>query len=302
MRAGAAFLIAFFFSLGLTELLRRALCAKGLRPGVREDTPERHLAKAGTPTMGGVAIIVATALGIAASRAEGSAFVPLLCAMPFALLGLVDDLWKLRWRGRTRGLKARYKLLFQAAGGLWGALLLGQTFGRDGLGWVLLTAFVFVALSNAVNLTDGLDGLAAGLSAICALALCLLSKGTAPKIFLISVAGSCLGFLWFNFHPAKIFMGDTGAMFLGAALAAGACASGLEALLPLVGAVFWAELLSVALQVCYFKLTGGRRIFRMSPLHHHFELSGWQEPQIVVRFWLTGLVAAGCAFLVKVVS
>ena len=163
-------------------------------------------------------------------------------------------------------------------------------------GKVALDTVVFVGATNAVNLTDGLDGLAAGLVAICCLPLLLLAP-YGPTALLVGLLGACLGFLWFNAHPAAIFMGDTGSLFLGALLAAFSCAVGLEFFLALAGLVFVAEAMSVILQVLYFKVTGGRRIFRMAPLHHHFELRGWPEPKIVFRFWIAGMAAAGMAVL-----
>lgn len=285
---------------------------------MREDTPERHREqKSGTPTFGGLAILLAVVAGatLLPPPGRGTAMALLLCSLPFALLGAADDFLKAGQREKVVGVKARYKISFQLAFGLLASVYILRAIqgarpevGLPFDGWLSLPAWgkvaldtlVFVGATNAVNLTDGLDGLAAGLAAICSLSLLALAPGAAgPSGLLVGLLGACLGFLWFNVHPARIFMGDTGSLFLGALLAAFSCASGLEFHLFIAGLVFVAEALSVILQVLYFKATGGRRIFKMAPLHHHFELSGWPEPQIVARFWLAGAAAGGLAIAAK---
>lgn len=311
--AVTAFVISLLLGPATIGYLRR------LRLGqeVREDGPQSHRKKAGTPTMGGVLIVFAAA---AAALAFSPSFEQLPYALAtmvgFGLIGLVDDALKVVAR-RSLGLKARQKLAGQA---LFAAFLALFALTHVDLGpwvrvpfsaetlflppwlYVLLTMGAVMGSANAVNLTDGLDGLAAGASAIAAAGLAVMAVmvGHAEAAVLASaVAGACLGFSWYNAHPAQVFMGDTGSLALGAALAA--CAVSLQAhlFLLLVGGLFVVETLSVVLQVLYFRLTGGRRIFRMSPLHHHFELSGWAEPQVVIRFWLIGLLfaAAGVAAL-----
>ena len=287
---------------------------RGIRPGVREDTPERHrVEKAGTPTFGGIAILFGALLGVSLSGSlDPRGMEIILCALPFALLGAADDFLKARQKRKVVGLKARYKLLAQALFGALVSLYIVSQLGTappgavripfDGAillplwGKVALDTVVFVGATNAVNLTDGLDGLAAGLVAICCFPLLVLAPH-GPTVALVSLLGACLGFLWFNSHPASIFMGDTGSLFLGAMLAGFSCAVGLEFFLALSGLVFVAEAGSVILQVVYFKATKGGRIFRMAPLHHHFELQGWPEPKVVFCFWIAGVAAAGMAVL-----
>lgn len=305
---------------GIT-LLRRLKAEQS----IREDVPEAHQAKAGTPTMGGILIVLA-----AATATVWLAGLDVLTAPALALLfgfggiGFVDDLLIAR-RGKNLGLRAREKLALQcivagvfvvalvrAMPGIGGAA--GRPFSLWRLaepagGWagptgalfayVVLEVLFLVGLANAVNFADGLDGLAGGLTAIAAGAMVvLLPAGMQGSlgVFLLSVAGACLGFLWYNAHPARVFMGDTGSLALGGALGGVALLTGTELLLFVVGAVFWAELFSVMIQVAVFRRTR-RRVFRMTPIHHHFELSGWAEPQIVTRFWLAALVAGAAAIV-----
>ncbi|MGQ9780346.1 MAG: phospho-N-acetylmuramoyl-pentapeptide-transferase [Bacillota bacterium] len=283
-----------------------ALRRLGLGQHIREEGPKTHRQKAGTPTMGGGIILTGlavTVLAMGMGRGEvGWAF---LVTLAFGLLGLLDDLLAVT-KGRNMGLMARQKLLGQLLFGLllaYGGHRLGA--GREmplpfltvtvTLGptlFLLFSSFVAVAATNAVNLTDGLDGLAAGTVAAALLFqgyLAYLSGHPPLAAFAAAVAGSCLGFLWFNAHPAAVFMGDTGSLALGGALAAVAVLSGTTFFLPLTGGVFVLETLSVILQVLAFQTTG-KRLFRMSPLHHHFELAGLSEEKVVVRFWLVGLL------------
>lgn len=292
----------------------RTLARAGYVQTVRAEAPSRHAQKSGTPTMGGLllmgAALVATLSGAAWSgRLTGDFLVSLIVVALFAALGAVDDLVAIA-RRRNLGLRAREKLAIQvpvALGfgfyvffrvrGLDGSLSLPGTGTHLDLGWAypLWGAGVLVGMVNAVNLTDGLDGLASGTAAIVSGTLSILASqaGSLPAAILAaSVAGSAVGFLWYNAHPARVFMGDVGSQGLGAALAVAAVLARREVLLILIGGVFVAEAASVVLQVVYFRATGGRRLFRMSPLHHHYELSGWTETQTVVRFWICAALLA----------
>ncbi len=293
----------------VVEALQRA----GVGQTVREDAPSRHAAKAGTPTMGGLLIIgaaLAAALGVAAvlGRPPRALAVALGVIAIFAAIGALDDRLGIT-RGRNLGLRAREKFALQIpvalALGVYVALTPGlgtvvdipATAWRVDLGWgyPAFCAVLVVGMANAVNLTDGLDGLAAGGTAIAAGALAVIAafSGALPSgIVAAAVAGASFGFLWYNAHPAQVFMGDVGSLGLGAALAVAGILAKLEVLMLILGGLFVAEALSVMLQVAWFKLTGGRRLFRMSPLHHHFELAGWSETQTVVRFWVCGALLA----------
>ncbi len=278
---------------------------------IRTDGPQSHLQKAGTPTMGGVLILIALVVGVLMVREFSPAVLWLLfLTLSFGLIGLVDDLIIIITK-KSLGLKARQKLLAQFLfAGLASVFILQSQFSTTqlipfsnlklifpagGFGnplFFLFAAFVIVSFSNAVNLTDGLDGLAAGTTAIAALALStlLLFQGQSDlAIFALALAGACFGFVWFNGPPAQVFMGDTGSLALGAALAGIALFSQLSFFLVIIGGIFVAEVLSVTIQVTSFKTTG-KRIFRMSPLHHHFELGGMVEPKIMIRFWIIGIV------------
>lgn len=302
-------LLPFTFILTVLWAPRYIAYLRGRKLGkqIRIDGPATHLAKAGTPTMGGW-LIVGTALLVAFAFLRGWAvLLPVAVAMlAFGLFGMVDDYANLRSR-EGLGLRVRYKFLWHTGIALAIALLLYRWFdfqtvvvpllGSYKLGWVFvpLAALVIFATTSGVNEADGLDGLAAGTCALAFAAYLVIAwwGGHLELAALCAIlVGATLGFLWFNANPAAVFMGDTGSLALGAALAVVALQSGAVLILPVVGAVFVAELLSVMLQVAYFKVTGGRRIFRMSPLHHHFELGGWSEPKIVQRFWLIGALAA----------
>ncbi len=306
-----AFLLAvaaFFLTVLVGHFLVPWLREHRLGKKVRAEGPERHQAKAGTPTMGGLMIIPAVTLVTAAFNLAGrwSMLLPLGVLLSFGALGLVDDLHSLVGR-KGNGLRARTKFATQVLIGLGAGVLLRYGMeitsvyiplvGKFSLGpaYLGVAVLVLVATSNAVNLTDGLDGLAAGtlLAAFTAYGLIGFLQGqTYVAIFCATTIGGLLGFLWYNLHPAQVFMGDTGALGLGAALGSVALLTGQWLLLPLIGGVFVAEALSVILQVAYFKRTGGKRLFRMSPLHHHFELSGWSETQVVGRFTIVALLFA----------
>ncbi len=279
---------------------------------VREDAPGRHAEKAGTPTLGGLLILGAAVVAIlAVVRMWGGAGKDLAVALGvigwFAFVGWIDDVLGIA-RGRSLGLRAREKLALQmpvalalGAYAVWqphlgSSLTLPGAHLRFDLAWayLLFCVLLVIGMANAVNLTDGLDGLAAGSVAICAGSLVILTAHAgAPLMGVVcaAVAGAALGFLWFNAYPARIFMGDVGSQALGAALAVVGVLAKAELVVLVVGGLFVAEALSVILQVGYFKMTG-RRFFRMSPIHHHFELSGWTETQTVVRFWVCGALLA----------
>jgi phospho-N-acetylmuramoyl-pentapeptide-transferase len=327
-----ATILAFLFGPRTIRWLRQ------LRFGqvVREEGPESHLKKAGTPTMGGLLILISTAVAtlLWADITSTYVWITLLVFVWLGVLGFLDDYLKVV-RKRSEGLVGRYKLVGQGMIGIIVGLLLlmwppASSVGVTGtslpffadvylyilpvffIPWVM---FIITGTSNAVNLTDGLDGLAAGLTAIAAatfgifsyivgnsllseyLGLFYLPGSEELAIFCVALAGATLGFLWFNAHPAEVFMGDTGALALGGVLGAVALLLKLEFLLAIVGGVFVVEALSVMAQVAYFKFTArrygqGKRLLRMAPLHHHFEKSGWAESKIIARFWILGLLCA----------
>lgn len=292
----------------LVGWLRRA----GAVTSVREEAPERHGQKAGTPTMGGLLIIgAALVAALAGAGVAGAASAELLVALglvaAFSVVGAVDDAIGIA-RRRNLGLRARERLLLQipigllfgiyvvrhSVGGSWVGIP-GTHFGVD-LGWAypVFCALFVVGVVNAVNLTDGLDGLAAGSVAIAAgtfAAIAAMAKALPVGILCAALAGASLGFLWFNAHPAQMFMGDVGSNGLGAGLAVAGVLAKAELLVLVVGGLFVWEALSVMLQVASFKTTG-RRVFRMSPFHHHCELIGWTETQTVVRLWVCGVLCA----------
>ncbi|HHW41549.1 MAG TPA: phospho-N-acetylmuramoyl-pentapeptide-transferase [Syntrophomonadaceae bacterium] len=274
---------------------------------VRDDGPRSHLKKQGTATMGGLMILGGTGL-TGLLLAGNTSEMRLLFGIMFGcgLIGFVDDFLKVVLR-RPLGLKARAKILGQLLMGAllaWGVHILGRgtlisvpVIGitiQAGILYYFFIVFVLICTTNAVNLTDGLDGLAVGLMAIASGAYVIIARmhgQTATAIFAGALAGSCLGFLCYNYHPARVFMGDTGSLALGGALTALAVLTRTELLLLILGGVFVLETLSVIIQVVSFRLTG-RRVFKMSPLHHHFELSGWPEVKVVHIFWLVGLCFA----------
>jgi phospho-N-acetylmuramoyl-pentapeptide-transferase len=275
---------------------------------IREEGPESHKAKSGTPTMGGIMIILGITLGtLAADPWTAEVLLALFIMLGHFALGFLDDYIKVV-KKRNLGLKAKQKLLGQILIALVTIYIGTKELGIDtsiwlpvlnanldiGLGYYLLVLFVLVGTSNAVNLTDGLDGLASGTMAVaasCYGVVCALTGHMDLAIFCVAIVAACLAFLRFNAHPAKVFMGDTGSLALGGALAAVGILTHTEILLVVIGLVFVCEALSVIMQVTYFKATGGKRIFRMSPIHHHFELGGWSETKVVMVFWSVGLLA-----------
>lgn len=306
----ATFLLALLAGGPLVAFLR----AKKLGKAISADGPASHLGKAGTPTMGGLLIFGATAVVTAATAGlrfhRPSIALPLAVMAAAAALGFIDDLQTLIGREK-REAHARADMLAKLAALLGIGLGAGLTlyvgmdrsevlvphFGAYDLGpaYVAVAALVLVATTSAVSITDGLDGLAAGTTALAFAAYGVIagSQGQAyVAAFCFAAAGAGLGFLWYNAHPARVIMGDTGALALGAGLATAALMTSWWLLLPVIGLLFVAEALSDVLQIGYFRLSGGRRLFRMAPLHHHFELIGWPETQVVIRFWVVGAVTA----------
>jgi phospho-N-acetylmuramoyl-pentapeptide-transferase len=319
LAAMTALVISFVFG----PPLIRWLAAKKIGQAVRDDGPKSHLTKAGTPTMGGalilISIVVTTLLwGDLTNR---YIWVVLLVTVGFGAIGWIDD-WRKVVHRNPKGLPARWKFFWQSVFGVAAAVYLGLApsvpaaqelivpffksvaYPLGVIGFMGLTYFVIVGTSNAVNLTDGLDGLAILPTAMVGSALAIFAyvAGNAVfskylglphipgagelAVFCGAMAGAALGFLWFNAHPAEVFMGDVGALALGAALGTVAVVVRQEIVLFIMGGLFVAETLSVMVQVLYFKASGGKRILRMAPLHHHYELGGWKETQVVVRFWI----------------
>ncbi len=312
----ATLVLGFALALVAGALALPLLSRLQFRQHAYEDAPQTHLAKTGTPTMGGVVFVVALVPMLAS---WGSPLVRdlFLLVAACAGVGLIDDLLSVR-RGKNLGLRARTKYLLTA---LVAVLFLRAIydsyafFPRDvifhagtyalavpHLLWLLLGIFAITGTIHALNLTDGLDGLATGTTIPPALVLALLGMQfaiPAAATGCLLAAGACLAFLVYNRHPAKMFMGDTGSLALGALLSGAAIAAGEMLLLIVIGGVFVAEALSVIVQVAYFKRTGGKRIFRMSPLHHHFELGGWPETRVTAGFWLASALfsAVGLAIV-----
>jgi phospho-N-acetylmuramoyl-pentapeptide-transferase len=311
--AGVSFLFAVIWGPPLLRVLKHF----NIGETIRIEGPVRHFTKFGTPTMGGIMIIVpvmlVTILMDAASligfNVSGrSILLPLGVMLIFSVLGMIDDWEGIRGSRRGIGMRARVKFPLQillaliVAIGLVYFLDVPQLYipgGKKALNlgywYIPIAVFLIVGTTNAMNFTDGLDGLAGLISATAFItygAIALLQGQIFLARFCFILAGAIFGFLWFNVHPAELFMGDTGSLPLGATLAVVALMTGHWILLPLIAIIPFSETLSIILQVIYFRLTGGRRIFKMTPLHHHFELSGWSETQVVQRFWLIGLLFA----------
>jgi phospho-N-acetylmuramoyl-pentapeptide-transferase len=334
LRAILAALTALVISFLIGPWMIRRLSYNQIGQRVRDDGPKSHLPKAGTPTMGGTLILVAIGAStlLWADLRNRFVWITLGVTLAFGLIGFWDDYLKLVV-GNSRGLIARYKYFWQSVAGLCCAVALFVTakapaetalyvpFFKSvmvplGYGYVLLTYFVVVGSSNAVNLTDGLDGLAIMPAVLVGGALGVFAYATGNAVFsgylgipfiegtgeilvfCATLVGAGLGFLWFNTYPAQVFMGDIGALAIGAALGVVAVIVRQEIVLLIMGGVFVMETISVMLQVASFKLTG-KRIFRMAPIHHHFELKGWAEPKVIVRFWIISviLVLVGLATL-----
>lgn len=324
---GIAILVAAFG----TPILLRFLSHRRIGQQIREDGPARHILKAGTPTMGGIMMLIAIVAGyVLAHVGTGASFtrqgsVVVITVVLSGLIGLADD-WIKVSRRRSLGLNKRAKLGLQVGVGVGFSLAIsyyahGSTafaftrYDVPGIAalplvaWVIWATFVVVAEANAVNLTDGLDGLAAGAAAIALIGLALIGYWLSRNHFSIyhvppadaidlaliasAMGGSCVGFLWWNAAPARIFMGDTGALALGTGLACLALEMNVALLLPIIGGLFLVVTLSVVIQVIAYR-GFGKRVFRMAPLHHHFELAGWPETTVIVRFWI---ISALCTAL-----
>ncbi len=301
-------LLAFVLSLAAGPRTIHYLGKLKLGQQVRGDGPKTHLSKAGTPTMGGILMVMAIVAAVLVfPPLTDNKIVLLFATLGYGVIGFLDDFIKVVAK-RSLGLRAREKLVGQFGVALLVALYASARVGTDllvpfwdktvvlpAVVYIIFTTLVLVGAANAVNITDGLDGLAAGSTAISASALAIIYHYLGyPDLSLFSgaVAGACLGFVWFNAPPAQVFMGDTGSLALGAALGAGAVLSKTSLFLPIIGGLFVIETLSVIIQVLYFRLTKGQRLFRMAPLHHHFELLGVPESKVMARFWLVALVFA----------
>lgn len=311
-----AFLITVLLSPILIPFLRRLKFGQS----IREEGPKSHMKKTGTPTMGGIMIVLSIVITsiVMASKYGGFGYelgLLLFVLLGYGLLGFLDDFIKVALK-RNLGLTSKQKMLGQIIIAIiFYIILKNQGFptyiqipGTDiqwdlGIGYAFLIIFILVGASNGVNLTDGLDGLLSGTAAIAFGAFGILAWYGTPQnevaIFSLAVVGALLGFLVFNAHPAKVFMGDTGSLALGGAIAAVAILTKLEILLVIIGGVFVAETLSVIIQVVSFKTTG-KRVFKMSPLHHHYELVGWSEWRVVTTFWFMGLVFAALGIYIEV--
>ena len=316
-----ALLLAFVGMIILAPIYINLVQRLGFGKQIRADGPEAHYGKAGTPTMGGMLVVgVVLFLAMALRIEDAATLTPLLTLVGVGILGAVDDFVNVR---TGVGMRGRWKLVWQSAVAVLAGYYIWRHFDLSGLNIPLVgqfavadplliafIAFVIVGTSNAVNLTDGLDGLAGGVLIFSFVAYLLVSLVAVPDlknaqpnlaIFCALVIGALAGFLWFNVHPAQIFMGDSGALGLGATLAVVATVNGQLPLLALVGIVFFAVIMSVVLQVLSFRLYG-RRIFRIAPLHHHFELIGWAEEKITVRFWIVAALAGLLGFSVFLAS
>ncbi|CAH1044186.1 phospho-N-acetylmuramoyl-pentapeptide-transferase [Halomonas sp. TD01] len=325
LRVILAALTALMLCLWLGPWVIRRLVEGQIGQAIRDDGPQSHLSKAGTPTMGGAMILLAIAIStlVWGDLTNHYVWIVLLVTLGFGAVGWVDDYRKVVEKN-PRGLPARWKYFWQSVVGIGAAVVLYLTAATPaetsllipmfkdvalplGVFYIVLTYFVIVGSSNAVNLTDGLDGLAIMPTVLVAMGLSVFAyasgnavfanylhipfiHGTGElAVFCATIAGAGLGFLWFNTYPAQVFMGDVGALALGAALGVVAVIVRQEIVLFIMGGIFVLETVSVILQVGSYKLTG-RRIFRMAPLHHHYELKGWPEPRVIVRFWIITVV------------
>jgi phospho-N-acetylmuramoyl-pentapeptide-transferase len=314
LAAAVAFLVTVLLGAKFIEFLQ----SRKFGQFVREEGPQTHLIKAGTPTMGGIVMLTGL-LGalLVVARPNVATLTTMLLVAVVAGIGLYDD-WQKISKKRPEGLSARYKFLLLTLAVVLADILavryVGVTqtvlvpyfdrslvLGPGVLGIALFSVFLLLVIAgttNAVNLTDGLDGLAAGAGAIALLAytaIAFLERQYDVAVICGAMVGAIVGFLWYNSHPAEIFMGDTGALAIGGVLAAAAVLTKTELLLPIVGGLFVVEALSVIVQVLVFKLTG-RRVFKMAPIHHHFEFLGWDENKVVVRFWIAQAAFSSVGF------
>jgi len=311
--SGLGFILSVIWGGPLLRILKHFKLGKI----IRVEGPESHITKMGTPTMGGVVVIGTVALITILLNAASilglnllgrSVLLPLTVMIAYGILGAIDDWEGIRGPRRGLGMRARTKFIIQVVLAVGTAFVLKNTLDVPemiwpglnleinlGIWYIPLATFIIVAMSNAVNFTDGLDGLA-GL--ICATAfaayggIALMQGNTFVARFCFTVVGALFGFLWFNVHPAMMIMGDTGSLSLGAVLGVISLMTGQWILLPIIAIIPVSEAASVVLQIVYFRITKGKRLFKMAPLHHHFELLGWSETQVVQRFWLIGLLGA----------
>lgn len=326
-RTALAVFTALFITLVITPYVVQWLKRFSMTQQIRDDGPQKHLSKAGTPTMGGIIILFAISVSMLMWGNFNNNYVCVImfALLAFGLIGFIDDYLKVI-KKNSKGLRARYKFpvqtivaiaicifLFYNSADPYKTVLSVPFFKKwlfdIGIFYIFFAVFVIVGASNAVNLTDGIDGLAIGLIAIATIAYAgfIYVSGHAVfarylhvlylpgigelTVFCGAMLGAALGFLWYNAHPAELFMGDVGALSLGGALGTLAVMTKHEIVLAVVGGIFVLETLSVIMQVICFKCTG-KRVFKMAPLHHHFELKGWREPKIIVRFWIIGIILA----------
>jgi phospho-N-acetylmuramoyl-pentapeptide-transferase len=316
------FLLAFALVVILMPGFLRLLRHLGFGKRIRVDGPQSHYVKEGTPTMGGV-LIIGVALGLAmllqllgGDFIDPSTFAPMATLALVGALGAADDYLNAR---TGEGILVRQKLLWQTAVAGYAAFEIQQTYNIQEIAvpfvgnvavppifFVAFAAFAIIATSNSVNITDGLDGLAGGTLIFAFVGFMIIAALNTPAqpnlaVLCALIVGALLGFLWFNVHPAQVFMGDAGSLALGATLAVVGLITGQILLLPLIGIVFVVETGQDLLQIVYFRMTG-RRLFRMAPLHHHFELGGWDEEKITLRFWIVGVLAAMLGVVVFMAS
>ena len=273
---------------------------------VREEGPESHFQKEGIPTMGGILILFGIFISSLFLKINDNLLIALITTFGMGLVGFLDDFLKIK-RERSLGLTALAKIIGQfgfaliislyvyLSSGISNSLIIPFTGNSIELGILIIPLILFtvVGTANAVNLTDGLDGLASSVTAVVAASYTLITLTLyfeQLSLFSLSIVGACLGFIWYNSHPAEVFMGDVGSLGLGGAVAALAVLTRTELFLLIIGGVYVIETISVILQVLYFKATNGKRIFRMTPIHHHFELKGWEEPKVVFRFLLIAII------------
>ncbi|MCR1898018.1 phospho-N-acetylmuramoyl-pentapeptide-transferase [Irregularibacter muris] len=303
-----ATVISFIISILIGPIIIPILEKLKFGQSIREEGPQSHIKKTGTPTMGGIIMMFAVFVtSLLFAWKNTNLIIAMIVTLSFGLIGLIDDFIKVVLK-RNLGLRAYQKLIGQLIIGAVVAIYaanhpyIGTTllipftseYLNLGIFYIPLTIFVVVGTANSVNLTDGLDGLATGVTLVVAAFFAIVSLGsgyTGLSIFSGTIAGACLGFLKFNAYPAQVFMGDTGSMALGGAVAALAVLTRMQLFLPLIGGVYMIEALSVILQVSFFKLTG-KRILKMSPLHHHYELKGNHETKVVVSFWIATAILA----------
>ncbi len=325
-RAIYAAITALVICFVLGPWMIRKLQSQRIGQPIREDGPDSHFSKEGTPTMGGLLIIFATVIStfLWSNLTVNYVWMIMMVTVGFGLIGFMDDYQKLA-RKDSKGVSGKVRILLEVIIALFISLILYYKAGFSSnitipffktvlpdLGWVYvpLSTFIIIGAANAVNLTDGLDGLAIGPAITCFMTYLLFAyfagnikisgylqipyvAGTGElAIFCGAMVGAGIGFLWYNAYPAQVFMGDTGSLPLGAALGTLAVMTKQEILLAIVGGIFVLETFSVIFQVGWFKISNGKRIFRMAPIHHHFELKGWAEPKIIVRFWIISILLA----------